>query len=459
MDKQEESRSKELIKSGQNFLGILNDLKRRPEDAAAELGISLEEITQIIDGKKILSQEIIEKAVKIWPVNISDFYIIYDDTPTGVKLMSAEESKMSSRIMNRSGKPYYEYRDTVMSSIAPFRPEWIMELCQVEDNNSENTDAKWNNGHFMHQFTYFIGNVNFYYLDENDKKQVSIMKTGDSMYISPFVPHTFTSRNKQSNGLILALTYGNKLTGDVKQELSGLSTEAGSQFSLDFSTKEKSSASLLKFHREISSLPINEVSIRTKIPTDTIIDLENAKRLPTHDEIILLARSYNVNSRELMADDKIEKKVVVKPYNECKKWYYPENSKIYEFVELASTPSLPFSKAFEINVQNSDILDYDFKVGLHQFIYNVGENELLLNWEFNDKKYTKLIQPGDSIYIKPFIKHNFRGNGKLVVLRVGGRIPGDSQRELSLIGKRNTKREINETMQWFDPHGKKLDIH
>ena len=454
MDKQEKSQSKELIKSGQNFLGILNDLKRRPDDAATELGISLEEITRIIDGEKILSQEIIEKAVKIWPLNVSDFYIIYDDTPTGVKLMSAEESKMSSRIMNRAGKPYYEYRDTVMSSVAPFRPEWIMELCQVEDNNSENTDAKWNNGHFMHQFTYFIGDVNFYYLDENDKKQVSIMKTGDSMYISPFVPHTFTSRNKQSNGLILALTYGNKLTGDVKQELSGLSTEAGSQFSLDFSTKEKASAALLKFHREILSLPINEVSIRTKIPTDTIIDLENAKRLPTQDEIILLARSYNVNSRELMADDKIEKKVVVKPYNECKKWYYPENSKIYEFVELVSTPSLPFSKAFEIGVQNSDSLDYDFKVGLHQFIYNVGENELLLNWEFNDKKYTKLIQPGDSIYIKPFIKHNFRGNGKLVVLRIGGRIPGDSQRELSLIGRRNTKRAISETMQWFDPHGK-----
>ena len=453
MDKQEKSQSKELIKSGQNFLGILNDLKRRPDDAATELGISLEEITRIIDGEKILSQEIIEKAVKIWPLNVSDFYIIYDDTPTGVKLMSAEESKMSSRIMNRAGKPYYEYRDTVMSSVAPFRPEWIMELCQVDDNNSENTDAKWNNGHFMHQFTYFIGDVNFYYLDENDKKQVSIMKTGDSMYISPFVPHTFTSRNKQSNGLILALTYGNKLTGDVKQELSGLSTEAGSQFSLDFSTKEKSSASLLKFHREILSLPINEVSIRTKIPTDTIIDLENAKRLPTQDEIILLARSYNVNSRELMADDKTEK-VVVKPYNECKKWYYPENSKIYEFVELTSTPSLPFSKAFEINVQNSDSLDYDFKVGLHQFIYNVGENELLLNWEFTGKKYTKLIQPGDSIYIKPFIKHNFRGNGKLVVLRIGGRIPGDSQRELSLVGRRNTKRAINETMQWFDPHGK-----
>jgi len=443
-----------MVKVGKNFLGILNDIKRRPEDAAKELGVPLEHIQAIIEGKKLLSSEIIELAVKIWPVNVSDFYIIYDDTPTGIKSMSSEESKISSRIMHRAGKPYYEYRDTVMSCVAPFRPEWIMELCYVNDNNPENPNAKWNNGHFMHQFTYFIGDVNFYYLDDHNRKQIAVMKTGDSMYISPFVPHTFASRSKQSNGLILALTYGNKLTGDVKQELSSLSTEVGSQFSLDFSTKENASASLLNFHREISSLTINEVSIRTKIPIDTIIDLENAKRLPSNEEIILLARAFNVNSRELITDDKIEKKVIVKPYKECKRWYYPENLKIYEFVELASTSSLPFSKTFEVNVQNPNRSDYNFKVGIHQFIYNVGENELLLNWEFKGKKYKKLIKSGDSIYIKPFVKHSFSGNGKLVVLRVGGRIPGDSQRELSIIGKQNAKRAINETMQWFNPEGK-----
>ena len=123
-----------LIKSGQTFLGILNDIKRRPEDAAAELGISLDEINSIIRGEKIISQSIIEKAVKVWPVNIRDFYIIKDDCPVGVKIMIAEESKQSSRIMNRAGKPYYEYRDTAMSSTAPFRPEWIQELCFVENN-------------------------------------------------------------------------------------------------------------------------------------------------------------------------------------------------------------------------------------------------------------------------------------------------------------------------------------
>ena len=43
MEKQEESQSKKLIKSGKNFLGILNDVKRRPEDAARELKVSLDE--------------------------------------------------------------------------------------------------------------------------------------------------------------------------------------------------------------------------------------------------------------------------------------------------------------------------------------------------------------------------------------------------------------------------------
>ena len=68
--------------------------------------------------------------------------------------------------------------------------------------------------------------------------------------------------------------------------------------------------------------------------------------------------------------------------------------------------------------------------------------------------YSERIKSGDSIYIKPFVKHNFRGEGKLLVLRIGGKIVGDSQRELSFVGKENTKRAISETMQWFNPKGK-----
>ena len=68
---------------GRNFLGILNDIKRRPSDAAKELEISKEEIENIINGKIRLSSKIISKATKIWPVNARDFYIMHDECPSG----------------------------------------------------------------------------------------------------------------------------------------------------------------------------------------------------------------------------------------------------------------------------------------------------------------------------------------------------------------------------------------
>ena len=443
------------IKSGKNFLGILNDIKRRPEDAANELNVPLTQIQSIIEGKQPISPELINKAIEIWPINARDFYVIQDDCPLGVKIMGSEESKKSSRVMNRAGKPYYEYRDTAMSNVAPFRPEWILELCFVDDNDPLNPSAQWNNGHFMHQFTYFIGDVNFYYKDESGNKKVAVMHTGDSMYITPFTPHTFTSRKENNkNGLILALTYGGKLTGDTQQELSGLSVELGSKFALDFTTKEAESASLIRFHREISNVSVQELSKRTSLDIETIKNFEKKIATPTIDELQKISNALTINIRDILPNDKIENKVIVKYHNECRRWFFPEHSKIYEFIELAGTKALPFSKAFEVITSNTDNTDFDLQSGLHQYVYNIGTNSIILNWTINQKNYSETICPGDSIYIKPFLNHNFRGNGKLLILRIGGKIAGDSQRELSIVGKENTQRAISETMQWFDPQGK-----
>ncbi len=444
-----------LIRLGNNFLGLLNDIKRRPEDAVKELGISIDEINSIISGKQKISSELVEKAVKIWPVNERDFYIIQDDCPLGVKIMRSQESEKSCRIMERAEKPYYEYRDTVMSTVAPFRPEWILELCHVDNNDPSNPQVQWNNGHFMHQFTYFIGEVNFYYKDANDDKKVAVMNTGDSMYITPFTPHSFTTRQgAKENGLILALTYGGKLTGDVQQELSGLSVELGSNFALDFSSKETASASLLKYHREIANLSIDELSKRTTIPIDDLKNFENASQIPSFLDIENIAKALTINIRDILPNDKTEEKVIVKNHDEGKTWFYPENTKAYEFCELASTTALPFSKAFEVKVIISENSELDLESGLHQYVYNVGNSPITINWKFGDKNYTEIINSDDSLFLKPFIKHSFRGDSKLLILRIGGKIAGDSQRELSVVGKKNAQRAISETMQWFDPKGK-----
>ena len=441
-------------KIASNFLGILNDIKRRPEDAADELNVSLEKIHSILNATSDLSDEIIEKAVKIWPVNKRDFFVIEDDCPNGIKIMCAEDSEKSSRIMYRAEKPYYEYRDTAMSKVAPFRPEWILELCNVTDNDPENKSVQWNNGHFMHQFTYFIGNVNFYYRDKNGKKQTAVMNTGDSMYITPFVPHTFATRsNSQTNGLILALTYGGNLTGEHQQELSTMSN-LGDKFALDFSSENLASASLLRYHREISTLSLNELSTRTGLSLESLQNFESGSTKPQIADLEKIALALTVNIRDLLPNDKIEDKVIVKHHKDCKSWYYPENTQRYQFRELASTTALPFSKSFEVEILDSSTSELDLTSGLHQYIYNIGETPITLNWDINNEKNNKIINPNDSLYMKPFIPHNFRGNGKLLVLRIGGKIPGDSQRELSIVGKENAKRAISETILWFNKSGK-----
>ena len=447
--------NKEDKRIGSNFLGILNDLKRRPEDAARELGVSSDIIKGIISGEIELPNSVVKQAVKIWPVSERDFYIINDDCITGVKIMRSEDSERSSRIMERANKPYYEYRDTVSSRLAPFRPEWIMELCYVTDNDPNNLEIQWNHGHFMHQFTYFIGEVNFYYKDSEGKKQVAIMNTGDSMYITPFTPHTFATRaGAEQNGLILALTFGNKILGDVKQELSAISSELGQEYALDFSSNKQVVSSLLKFHRDMSSIGIGELAIRTGIDEDSLKKFESSEIEPSKSEIVSIANALNVNMRDLISNDQIENKVKVKFHKDCKEWAYPENDKRYEFTELANSKTLPYTKSFEINVHSdNDQSVFDIKVGLHQYVYNTSENNISINWSFDNKQYTEIIHPGDSVYVKPFISHNFRGNGKLLVLRLGGKIVGDSQRELSIIGKENVKRAVDESMQWFDSKG------
>ena len=93
-------------------------------------------------------------------------------------------------------------------------------------------------------------------------------------------------------------------------------------------------------------------------------------------------------------------------------------------------------------------------VGLHQYIYNVGDKKIKLNWKIQNTEKYDYLEPGDSAYIKPNLPHNFRGDGKLMVLRIAGRIPGDAQRELSYLDNHDVNRAIEETTMWFDPKEK-----
>ena len=83
--------------SSLKFRKVLNDLKRRPVDAAKDLNITESKINNILNGKEDLDINIINKAISIWPINHSDLFPIIDDTTQGYKKFSKKDSDKTSR--------------------------------------------------------------------------------------------------------------------------------------------------------------------------------------------------------------------------------------------------------------------------------------------------------------------------------------------------------------------------
>ena len=211
----------ELI--GSRIRSELNDLKRTAESAAFELNFDESELKKILDGRSSRKEinKLINKMGDVYPIDISDLYILEDDCSNGVKIMTGKDSSKTGRIFNRKNAngellPYYEYRDSAMSKLGPFKPEWIKELRHVKNSDPKNPEIAYNNGHFLHQLTFFIGPVNFYW-KEGEDYFCEEMNTGDSNYITPFYPHSFSSRDKTEDAIIIAVTFGGEVRRAQKE--------------------------------------------------------------------------------------------------------------------------------------------------------------------------------------------------------------------------------------------------
>jgi methylphosphonate synthase len=203
---------------------------------------------------------------------------------------------------------------------------------------------------------------------------------------------------------------------------------------------------------DASSFTIEELSRRTNL-SKSEIELFLKGEIPSYSNLVLLASALSVNTRDLLPSDAVEKKVIVQKYQDAKKWHFPANTKSYLLTELTNTIGLPNSKALELTILKTDteILE----AGLHQYVYNLGDKTIDLEWMNNRTKYSKKINPGDSFYMKPFVPHSFKGEGgKLLILRIGGRVVGEPQIELSNLGPEGALRALGEAEMWFNPEGK-----
>ena len=410
---------------------ILNDLKRRPEDAARELKISHAKIKKILNGKANLDFKTVKKIIKVWPVQVDSLInhkFFYKKSPD-IKIFTKKQSLKTSRIIKRNGKDYYEYRDTVMEKFAPFRPEWIRTICKVNNNKSTNKNVIWNKGHLLHQFTYFVGNINFYYVNDKGVKSVAKMKTGDSMYISPYVPHSFASRDNLEN-FIIALTYLDKVTPQLQDNLTLIGNLNAKKILVDVKDGSKINKDLIKRFKNNLLLTDEEISKR----------LKKIKKNNVYEKY---SNILGVNTKDILAFDK-RNKVTIKKKNNYNKWYFPNSrQKTFQISELASSKFVPDAKSIEINVlKNNNIVLENF---CHQYLYVLSDN---IKLKHNSKIFK--LNKDDTFYLKPFVKFSIiNKNANVLILRVPGNISGDNLLQLSQLGKKNIERVLSENSRWY----------
>ncbi|MAG47671.1 hypothetical protein CL617_03620 [archaeon] len=443
---------------GSRILSELNDLKRTPEACATEVGMDAGKLNSILSGdcKKEETYELINKIGLSYPIDVSDLHLIEDDCKNGVRIMREEESKETSRIFDRKDKTgertdYYDYRDTAMSKLSGFKPEWIKELRYVENSDPNNLDVAYNNGHFMHQMTFFIGPVNFYY-EVNGKRYCEEMNTGDSNYITPFWPHSFTNRSKEDEALIIAVTFGGDISR-AQKEFYALGERAIEGFTLDYRNHNKAVSQLIKQHMDNERISLESLRDLDGTIDDRILD-ENQDK--SFEDLQKIANVLNIEISDLMIPDykPNEEVVVVKRKDEEEGYFYPNaENKNYRLHPLARSSKMPFMKGFEIEVLSKEKnLENGFYNSLHTYVYNYGDSDLDFSWIHNGETFNDILRKGDSMYIQPFIRHAFSNNGeengRIATLGISGAINLSTQKELSYLP--SGERVANETKKWFD---------
>lgn len=444
---------------GARILSEANDIKRTPEALAAEIGLDLDHLKAVIAGKadrKAAESVLIAMANK-YPVSLADLWVEPDDTEDGAVVCTSAVSKASARIFDRKNgqgahTPYYEYRDTAMSRVAPFKPEWIQPIRVVGDARADNPDVAYNHGHLMHQMTFFIGPVNFYW-QVDGRSYCAEMNTGDSNFITPFVPHSFTSRDPDNLGLIVAVTY----SGNVRRalnDLGRLEPDALERLAGSLDGPAMAFAARLSRYLAAESLSPDELAQRLSehgIARPRAEELACGRTSPNASELEIIADQLSLAPSDLMAlSSEVEPAVVVKNANQSVRAYPPGNQPVARLSELVRTKRQSGLKGFALDVIG-DGRASPFQHGLHQYVYNYGDEPVRMYW---GKECEATLAPGESAYLRPMVRHSFAPakagtQGRLLVVRIPGAMNDTVLDEYASFAPSGRQRVIQETTKWF----------
>ncbi|GGN38252.1 methylphosphonate synthase [Actinoplanes campanulatus] len=431
-----------------------NDLKRPDAYADTDLGLPTGTFARLVDGAEPVSWQILVAAAAAWPVNLRDLLPLQDDTDRDVRILRAAESEASSRILDRAGRPYYEYRDTVMSRLGSFRPEWIRMLCTVADNEPDNPAVQWNRGHLLYQLTYVVGPVN-YYCSWNGTRRCIPMRTGDSVFGLPYAPHSFTSRDPDEPAYILALTYGGDLTGDPQRELAVLGEQAAHD--LAYRPDGHLFAQLLTSFLHAKMLSPAELAGRAGLDPRRVEALLTGKVSAPPTELAQLAAGLRVNVRDLMpVTSATTDGISVQFAADARRWRTgADGAAAYEITELAGDPLHPHTTAVDVRPLLPQPTDAAWmRTYQHQYVYVLEADGTRMSWDSGGRQHEAELHAGDSIYLKPQVPVAFTGAGRLLVLRIAGAVRADVRFALGHMAGGGQDRYVRDTQLWYSNEGK-----
>ena len=459
------NQTKYLSALGARIFSEANDLKRTPETLAAEVGMDFDTVQAVIEGRAgpDAADVLIRAMATVYPVSLADLWVDPDDTDRGVKIMRAEDSLSTARIFDRNDSngrpaPYYEYRDTAMSRIAPFKPEWIQPIRIVGDNNPDNPDVAYNNGHLMHQCTFFIGEVNFYWRTAG-RNYCAEMNTGDSNYITPFVPHSFTSRNPDRPGLIVAVTYADHVRRAIN-EFRFIGADAAVELAGD--SMNCTGAFLARLDRHLGAESLSRKELAERLETAGMAPshagaLTDGRAVPSHEELVLLAEALHLRVQDLIVSPMKDEEAVSVHFtkNSLSRPYPKGNKPRYRISELVRNRRQPGLRGFEMTVlDDGERTDGAFRHRLHQYVYNYGDVAVSIEWNDGDENMSQTLEPNDSAYFRPMVAHSFAvssgaGEGHLAVVRIPGALNDTVVEEFATFAPEGRGRTAGETKQWF----------
>jgi hypothetical protein len=446
---------------GARLLSEANDLKRTAEALASEMGLSLPFIESAIAGALTPAEyrSLFQAVADRYPIAFGRLWMEPVDTDAGLVHLTAADAKESSRVFTRKDRqgaltPFYEYRDSAMSRVAPFRPEWIRELRVVGDANPENPDIAYNKGHFLHQTTLFIGPVNFYW-EVNGQKHSAELTTGDSNYITPFWPHSFASRNAGELALIIAVTYGGEVARG-REELARLGPASLPALVQEMRDDAAAYAALLGRHLTNEALPKARFLDRCSaagLGAERGEALVDGRAVPSDREIGLMASVLGVTPRDLMPPTRLaSEEVIVLRRADAEVYPYPSADRPGgEITRLVRSRQQPYLKSFIVRPLAGG--GVSFTVPLHQFLYNFSQEPVGLSVRHHDAGRDIVLAPGDSAYVMPLVECRFtamgNGGGEIYMVRVPGDLHADALFELSGMAPRGVSRIAGETTRWF----------